>query len=238
MQTRNELGFLVSSRYYSSDFKILPKTPKVSSESPTPTTPEQSTPLNQIMGSSQSSPSLPEGRSNNNGPNLLTIPLEIRLHIYHYVLLTHPIHHAHLAPLTPAPNFSGLNTEEFHTTMIRSSSAPAKEIEITTRTLLTSLPHPKSDSESQQSYISAPLLSPSQHPQRIQGKIPTALLTASKQIYAETSHLPWYTNTFSFINWFWSGVYAARSFTRGLPEWQRDAVRCVSPGDEAIWRET
>ncbi|KAG0645622.1 hypothetical protein D0Z07_8589 [Hyphodiscus hymeniophilus] len=30
---------------------------------------------------------------------LLTVPLEIRLHIYHYVLLSHPIRHAHLAPV-------------------------------------------------------------------------------------------------------------------------------------------
>lgn len=49
----------------------------------------------------------------------LTIPLEIRLQIYSYVLLSHRIHHAHLAPLKAPTSFEGMNTEEFHTVMLR-----------------------------------------------------------------------------------------------------------------------
>ncbi|PVH75051.1 hypothetical protein DL98DRAFT_16099 [Cadophora sp. DSE1049] len=238
MEARNELGFLVSSRYYSSDFDVPSKEAEPSLQSTTLTPSESSTVSDDIMGSSQSSNKQVEGHRSN-GPNLLDIPLEIRLRIYHYVLLSHPIHHAHLAPLTPQPDFSGLNTAEFHTTMIRSHGGSSAPKEIITRSLIThsssfSDPNTPSDSEFlttsqlQQSYIST-ILPPSQNPPpRIQGKIPTALLTSCKQIFTETSHLPWHHNTFSFVNWFWSGVYAARQFSSNLPAWQREAMRNVT----------
>jgi hypothetical protein len=36
--------------------------------------------------------------------------------------------------------------------------------------------------------------------------------------------LPWERNEYVFINWFCSGVYAARSFMRALKPWQRESM--------------
>ncbi|KAH7395967.1 hypothetical protein BKA64DRAFT_74119 [Cadophora sp. MPI-SDFR-AT-0126] len=238
MEARKELGFLVSSRCYSSDFEIPSEETKRNLQPTSLIRSGVSSVSDDTMGSSQSSDKHSSGHRSN-GPNLLDIPLEIRLHIYHYVLLSHRIHHAHLAPLTPQPDFSGLNTAEFHTTMIRSHGGSSPPKEIITRSLITHsncLSNPNTASESvfpsqdqfQQSYIST-LLPSSQHPPpRIQGKIPTALLTSCKQIFDETSHLAWHRNTFHFINWFWSGVYAAKQFSSNLPAWQRESIRSVA----------
>jgi len=46
---------------------------------------------------------------------------------------------------------------------------------------------------------------------------------------------PWEQNTFAFINWFWSGVYASRQFTRSLRPWQSDGMRYV--GVEVLGRD-
>lgn len=218
MSKRNQLGLLIPSRYYSSDFEIPSKEINIS---PEPTIACRTVMIQEAMGSSHSA-IVQQKQSGNprNGPNLLTIPLEIRLQIYHYVLLSHPIHHAHLAPLNSIPDLSGLNNEELHTTMVRANSP--KTTEHITRTVVTkpSSSHPNSN------YTTTP---PTSIPQpRIQGKIPTALLLSCRQIFAETHHLPWQTNTFTFINWFWSGVYAARQFTRNLPSWQSSEMRHVS----------
>lgn len=228
MEVRNELGFLVPSRYYSSDFEVPSKETEVRPHTTTLRPSEVSTISDDTMGSSQSSNKQSEGHRSN-GPNLLDIPLEIRLHIYHYVLLSHPIHHAHLAPLAPQPDFSGLNTAEFHTIMMRSNGTSSLPKEIITRTLIThSSCLATSDSPASESYISTHLSSSPYSTRRIQGKIPTALLTSCSQIFAEVSLLPWHRNTFSFINWFWSGVYAAKQFSSNLPAWQRDAMRNVA----------
>ena len=69
----------------------------------------------------------------------------------------------------------------------------------------------------------------------IQGKIPTGLLASCKQVYDEARLIPFHTNTFVFVNWFWSGVYASRQFTRGLKSWQREAMRW--PTVEALGRD-
>lgn len=61
--------------------------------------------------------------------------------------------------------------------------------------------------------------------ERVQGRIPTELLLSCKQIFEETRLVPWHANTFAFVNWFWSGVYAARQFTRGLEDWQSAEIR-------------
>lgn len=156
----------------------------------------------------------------------LTIPLELRLQIYTYVLIGHPIHHAHLAPLDPPTTFQGMNTSEFHTTRLAPSSLNLQETEI--RTLITHLPSPSP--ESQKLLALYPISQPHvvSRNQRIQGKIPTALLRSCKQVYEESKMTPWEQNTFTFINWFWSGVYASRQFSRSLRPWQSDAMRFVS----------
>lgn len=47
--------------------------------------------------------------------------------------------------------------------------------------------------------------------------------------------LPWERNTFKFIDWFWSGVYAARQFTGRLQPWQSERMRWV--GVEVLGRD-
>jgi hypothetical protein len=164
---------------------------------------------------------------------LLTIPLELRLQIYSYILIGHPIHHAHLAPLDPPTTFQGMNSEEFHTTRLAPSSQTPQETEV--RTLITHLS--SSSAESQKLNALYPISQPRLvfgH-QRIQGKMPTALLVSCKQVYEESKMTPWEQNTFTFINWFWSGVYASRQFSRSLRPWQSDAMRFV--GVEVLGRD-
>jgi hypothetical protein len=167
----------------------------------------------------------------------LTIPLELRLQIYSYVLLAHPVHHAHLAPLDPPTTFSGMSTEEFHTTRLAPTSNGERERETEVRTLITRLaPSSSSAQEINALYpISAPTSLTSPRQTRVQGKIPTALLVSCKQVYGECKMVPWERNTFTFINWFWSGVYAARQFTRSLRPWQSDGMRYV--GVEVLGRD-
>jgi hypothetical protein len=165
----------------------------------------------------------------------LTIPLELRLQIYSYVLISHPIHHAHLAPLEPPTSFSGMNTEEFHTTRLAPSHSPGiRETEV--RTLIT---HLAASSEEQKINALYPISKPTSivaaGQQKVQGKLPTALLTSCKQVFEEAHMVPWEQNTFTFINWFWSGVYASRQFTRSLRPWQSDAMRYV--GVEVVGRD-
>jgi hypothetical protein len=163
------------------------------------------------------------------GPTLLTIPLEIRHHIYNYVLVSHPIRHAHLSPNI---NQTAAKNEEFQSSMLRpqniSFPIPAY---CTLRTTFTSSSTPNA---------------PETHPRvisrvhhtrstKIQGKIPTALLSSCRQIFSETRMLPFHENYFTFVNWLWSGVYAARKFTRGLRPWQSDAMR--STGVEVLGRD-
>ncbi|KAK1597439.1 uncharacterized protein LY79DRAFT_507951 [Colletotrichum navitas] len=52
-------------------------------------------------------------------------------------------------------------------------------------------------------------------------------MCTSKQVYNECRTLPLHANEFVFFNWFSSGMWAARSFTRGLRPWQRDEMRFV-----------
>ncbi|EEY17610.1 conserved hypothetical protein [Verticillium alfalfae VaMs.102] len=53
------------------------------------------------------------------------------------------------------------------------------------------------------------------------------LLRCSRQIYAETHLVPFQENEFVFVNWFSSGLWAARAFARPLQPWQRGAMRQV-----------
>lgn len=195
--------------------------------------PEITTPITPLSPSLQLPSPTPKPKS-----TLLTIPLELRLQIYHYVLLSHPIHHAHLAPIEPSTSFAGMNTEEFHTTRLAPSD---NETETEIRTLITHLSPSTSDGQKINALypISPPTgiisRSGSSHQPRIQGKLPTALLVSCKQVFEEAKMIPWETNTFTFINWFWSGVYASRQFTRSLRPWQSDGMRYA--GVEVLGRD-
>ncbi|KAE8445999.1 hypothetical protein EG329_012638 [Mollisiaceae sp. DMI_Dod_QoI] len=176
---------------------------------------------------------------------LLTIPLEIRLQIYHYVLLSNPVGHPHLAPLTVPINSSKTNAEPFHNTMFRPAAISLPKFEGKgkgepgNKTILTKQEFGEPEPQLINSLypISPPttLATGISFPPHVRGKIPTALLISCKQVFDETKMIPWERNTFTFVNWFWSGVYAARQFTRSLRPWQSDAMRYV--GVEVLGRD-
>jgi hypothetical protein len=119
----------------------------------------------------------------------------------------HPAKHAHLAPNCKLPYIT--NSTYFQRSLACSLAVPL-EFEPTGKTIPSPFP-----------------LSPT--PQALRcggcGFIPKALLMACRQIYEEARVLPWETNEFVFINWFCSGVYAARAFLRALQPWQQTGMR-------------
>lgn len=131
---------------------------------------------------------------------LLTLPLELRLAIYYWVYLQTPVHHAQLAPWYPVPY-----QKEYVSRVVGEGKVEEREARIdcetsTHRTKLLS--------------SSRPLCG-----------IPTSLLRANREIYHEARTIPFVYNEFVFVNWFSSGVWAARSFTRPLRSWQLSSLR-------------
>jgi hypothetical protein len=145
--------------------------------------------------------------------SFLSLPLEVRLQIYSYILESNPAKHAHLSPPPTYP--------------------PATSSAYFLKAITTSLPSPENKLEGStepEPFPSTPqAVLTSSLPPTLKGTgcgyIPTALLRTCKQIYEEARMLPWEQNEYAFINWFCSGVYAARSFMRGLKPWQRESMR-------------
>ncbi|KAF5026560.1 hypothetical protein F66182_1349 [Fusarium sp. NRRL 66182] len=129
----------------------------------------------------------------------LSVPLEIRLHIYHWLHLMCPVRHAQLAPWYPTP---------VHCQYILQAVDPGAETEDAA----------ESNAESGMELLS---------PYRPLSGLPTNLLRANMQIYREARLIPFTRNEFVFVNWFASGLWAARAFTRALAPWQRAALRYV-----------
>lgn len=138
-------------------------------------------------------------------PTLQNLPLEIRLQIYNDVLSLHPIQHAHLTPFaTSASQPAGPTTA----IGLLPNFLPFSSMKSTTATTTSSPSLPVETCN--------------------QNRIPTSLLLASKQVYLEARGLPWEINEWTFVNWFGSGVYAARQFIRSLAPWQRSSMRHIS----------
>ncbi|KAF4963375.1 hypothetical protein FZEAL_10940, partial [Fusarium zealandicum] len=129
----------------------------------------------------------------------LSLPFEIRLHIYHWLHLLSPVRHAQLAPWYPTP--------------------------VHCQYILRHLDPQQDDSSLERDTELEPvgLLSP----YRPLSGLPTSLLRANSQIYHESRLIPFTHNEFVFVNWFASGLWAARAFTRALAPWQRSALRFV-----------
>lgn len=139
----------------------------------------------------RSVPDLPRKRK----LTFLSLPLEIRLHIYHWLHLMSPVRHAQLAPWYPTP--------------------------VHCQYILRALDHeaaPGGGGVEAQGLLS---------PYRPLSGLPTSLLRANSQIYHEARLIPFSQNEFVFVNWFASGLWAARAFTRALAPWQRGAMRYV-----------
>ncbi|RDW69938.1 hypothetical protein BP5796_08335 [Coleophoma crateriformis] len=147
----------------------------------------------------------------------LSLPYELRLEIYYLTIASHRAIHSHLAP-APASRITSPNT-------VPLSAAHSQP---------TGFAVPIVISNPGLTFPSLLPDSPS-HP-TTRGKLPTGLLASCKQIYQEAHRLPFESNAFTFVNWFWSGVYAARQFSRcALKPWQRDALRRV--GVEVLARD-
>ncbi|KAF4953844.1 hypothetical protein FGADI_5636 [Fusarium gaditjirri] len=132
--------------------------------------------------------------------NFLSLPLEIRLHIYHWLHLMCPVRHAQLAPWYPTPVHCQYVLQTVDT------EASSKE-----------------DKANRDEQKDLGLLSP----YRPLSGLPTSLLRTNRQIYSEARLLPFTQNEFVFVNWFASGLWAARAFTRALAPWQRSSLRYV-----------
>ncbi|KLO86732.1 hypothetical protein CEK26_000348 [Fusarium fujikuroi] len=130
----------------------------------------------------------------------LSLPLEIRLNIYHWLHLMCPVRHAQLAPWYPTP---------VHCQYI------LQTVDTDTAT--------KEDKTNRDESKDLGLLSP----YRPLSGLPTSLLRTNRQIYGEARLLPFTQNEFVFVNWFASGLWAARAFTRALAPWQRGSLRYV-----------
>ncbi|KAI2619029.1 hypothetical protein GGS26DRAFT_595718 [Hypomontagnella submonticulosa] len=127
----------------------------------------------------------------------MELPLEIRLQVYRWLHLMTPITLTQFAPWYPNPVYRSYHVktvtlgDDINTLGVEPGALVASQI-------------PK------------PLLSPS----RPHCCMPTAMLLASRQIYYETRQIPFLENEFVFVNWFASGLWAARTFTKGLRPWQ------------------
>ncbi|KAI1854188.1 hypothetical protein JX266_001329 [Neoarthrinium moseri] len=143
---------------------------------------------------------------------ILHLPLEIRLEIYGWVYREHPVKQTQLMPSYPVPRY-----DSYFLKVVRPEPAASEEycggVDVEPKE------HIISTEVSQGAVV--PLLSP----HRPFAGVPSALLRANKQIYHEIRELPLATNEFVFVNWFTSGLWAARSFIKGLRPWQRDAMR-------------
>ncbi|KAK2042497.1 hypothetical protein LZ31DRAFT_567171 [Colletotrichum somersetense] len=144
--------------------------------------------------------------------HFLHLPLEIRLQIYGWVHDMHPVEHAQLAPWYPNP----ISSAYLHRLVKPQGGAED-------RAGIEKAPghHSADEDERSDSWQGGILLSP----RRPLCGIPSSLMCTSKQVYNECRALPLHTNEFVFVNWFSSGLCAARAFTRGLEPWQRDEMR-------------
>ena len=145
--------------------------------------------------------------------SFLSLPLEVRQQIYGYVRESNPAKHAHLSPSPAYP-------------LATSSAYFLKAITVP-------FPLPEGKLEGKMEPEPFPSISPSVQTSSLSpalkgtgcGYIPTALLRTCKQVYEEARTLPLEQNEYVFINWFCSGVCAARSFMRALEPWQRESMR-------------
>ncbi|KAI8961135.1 hypothetical protein F5Y11DRAFT_357914 [Daldinia sp. FL1419] len=131
----------------------------------------------------------------------MELPLEIRLQIYRWLHLMTPIQLTQFAPWYPNPVY-------------RAYHVKAVAMDAETDSSRRNFGVPKGNQIPIAEY--SQLLSP----YRPNCYMPTSMLIANRQIYHESRHLPFLENEFVFVNWFTSGLWAARSFLKRLQPWQ------------------
>ncbi|KAK0657236.1 hypothetical protein B0T16DRAFT_55748 [Cercophora newfieldiana] len=153
--------------------------------------------------------------------NLLDLPLEIRLQIYSWVHLSHPMQQPELCPWYPTPKHSAYFLASIMTPVFWRDDDDDENKTATYLTNETIRSPNQSSLEPSQQRQQQELLSP----YRLQSYIPTSLLSSCRQVYFESRAIPFYDNEFVFVTWFSSGLSAARAFVKGLRPWQRNAMR-------------
>ncbi|KAI1497663.1 hypothetical protein F5X99DRAFT_358961 [Biscogniauxia marginata] len=153
----------------------------------------------------------------------LRLPFEIRQEIYRWLHLMSPVKQAQLMPWYPAP---------IHKAYVLKGIGERRQSEplglwdnpeaLNLLGLLMGTPVTEADAP-RAGLPPRTLLSP----HRPFGRLPPALLTASRQIYHECRELPFEENEFVFANWFASGLWAARSAVEALRPWQARRMRWV-----------
>lgn len=153
---------------------------------------------------------------------LLNLPYEIRLQIYGWVHAMHPIQHAQLAPWYPTPTYSS-----YFLKLVRPDAAEDPGVKRPTAAAdgANDVDDDPRKKEARKAATADEEDKAMLSPHRPLCGLPSALLRTCRQIYEETRTLPFRSNEFVFVNWFSSGLWAARAFTRGLQRWQRDEMR-------------
>ncbi|KAH8670764.1 hypothetical protein BGZ61DRAFT_362959 [Ilyonectria robusta] len=129
---------------------------------------------------------------------LLSLPLEIRLQIYRWLHLMSPVRQLPLAPGYPTL----VHCQYILRRVVHNTDFPPD-------------------------YDTLPSIASLLSPYRPLSVLPTSLLQTNSQIYHEARLIPFMYNEFVFVNWFASGLWTARAFTRALAPWQRSALRFV-----------
>lgn len=140
-----------------------------------------------------------------NASRLLSLPLELRQAIYRWVHLMTPMRHAQLAPWYPVPVPREYIMRPVVVEEEQSSQEPSAEVA----------------QVEEPSFRRNQLLSS----KRPWSGIPTSLLQTNRQIYYEARQVPFLYNEFVFVNWFSSGIWAARALTRQLQAWQLESFQ-------------
>lgn len=136
----------------------------------------------------------------------MDLPIEIRMQIYRWVHLMSPVRHAQLAPWYPIPVYSDYIVVPLGKRRRNGNELACGE---------------KDTGEERQTF--GQMLSPF----RPLSAIPSNLLRTHSQIYFEARLVPFEHNEFVFVNWFASGLWAAKAFTDTLMPWQRAHLRYV-----------
>ncbi|MDA4133161.1 MAG: hypothetical protein OK454_08580, partial [Thaumarchaeota archaeon] len=146
------------------------------------------------------------------GLSFLDLPPEIRLRIYSFVHEIHPFQPRPLASWMPLPT-QGICLNEPVIPRLAVARDGGEE----------RVPWDKGTGSQAGRTDSPPLLSP----HRPLAYMPSALLRSCRQVYHEARHLPFRANEFVFVDWFSSGLGAARASVRALAPWQRQCLSYV-----------
>lgn len=149
----------------------------------------------------------------------MALPLELRLQVYKWVHLLQPAVTGRASPWYPTPIYS-----PYVSRRVRAQPAAEDSIGTGDVDMPHVLPNPHAGPPPQPEPEDEPGLLCAFRPCN---GLPTALLQANRQLYHEMRGIPFAADEFEFVNWFASGLWAARSFVRPLAPWQQAAMRYV-----------